>query len=104
MSIVALDNFSTSRLIDTDNFPVLFRVELGGEFSGIDQVTEHDRELPSFRVGRRGSNARCDLREGLVLGSRVWCWLSRLRDDFLSTCRVTSPDEPLPIIISHRVH
>jgi hypothetical protein len=27
-----------------------------------------------------------------------------LRDDFLSTCRVTSPEESPPVIISHRVH
>jgi hypothetical protein len=61
--------------------------------------------LPSFRVERRsGSNARCDLRGGLFLGGKRSCRLSRLRDDCLSACRVASPEESPPVIISHRVH
>jgi hypothetical protein len=61
--------------------------------------------LPSFRVGRRrGSDARCDLRGLLSLGNRLWCWLSRLRGNCLSACRVASPDETPPFVVSHRVH
>src|SRR5262252_7022741 len=52
MPIVALDHLGTYSLICTDDFPVLFGVELGGEVGGIDQVAEHHRELPSFRVRR----------------------------------------------------
>src|SRR5215510_3658453 len=50
MSLIALDDFRTCRLISTNDFPVLFGVELRREFGGIDQVAEHDRELSSFRV------------------------------------------------------
>ena len=51
MSIIALDDFSTDPLIRTDHVPVVFGVELGGEFGGVHQVTEHHRELAAFRVG-----------------------------------------------------
>jgi len=71
MPIVALDVFSTSRLIGTDHFPVLFRVELGGEAGGIDQVTEHHSELTALSVRRRYGQVRRDLRGGLFLGSRL---------------------------------
>jgi len=53
MSFRALDDLRTDPLIRTDDFAILFGVELGREFGGIDQVAEHDRELPTFRVGRR---------------------------------------------------
>jgi len=61
--------------------------------------------LSSFRVKRRWCNReRYSLRGWLFLGSRLWWCLNRLKGDFLSACRVTSPDEPPPVIISHRVH
>jgi hypothetical protein len=104
MSIVALDDFSTSRLIGTHHVTPVFWVELAGEFGRIDQVTEHHRELPSLRVGRRrGSNARCDLRGGLLLGSRLWCCLSRWSGDFLGSGSFTSPHEHLTILISGKL-
>jgi len=104
VSIVASYDFCTGTLIFTYHFSVVFGVELAGEPGRIDQVAEHHRQLPSFRLKRRGSNARCDLRGGLCLGNRLLCWLSRLGGDFLYACRVASPDEPPPVIISHRVH
>src|SRR5678815_4593151 len=81
MSIKACDNLGTDPLIRTDNFSQVLRIELSRQGSGIDQVTEHHRELPSFRVGRRYSQERCDMRGGLCLGSRRLRWLSRLRDE-----------------------
>src|SRR5215467_3058215 len=69
MSIVALDDFCTSRLIGTDDFSILFGVELRREFGGIDQIAEHHRELPSFRVGRR-SRRLYWLRRGCGRGFR----------------------------------
>src|SRR5438105_4884921 len=61
MPIVALDNVGTHPLICTHHVTPVFRVELAGESSRVHQITEHHRELPSFRVGRRrGSNARGD--------------------------------------------
>jgi hypothetical protein len=51
MPIIALDNVGTNPLIRPDDFSILFRVELGGEFGGIDQVTEHDGELATFGFG-----------------------------------------------------
>src|SRR6266702_2686361 len=82
MSFIALDDLRTDSLIRPDNFSILFGVELGGEFGRVHQIAKHDRELPSFRVGRRrGSNARCDLRGAWVLGSTLWCWLGWVSDD-----------------------
>jgi hypothetical protein len=103
VSFVALDDFSTSSLIGSDYAPVVFRVELAGQFGGIDQVTKHDSELPSFRVGRRrGSNAKCD-RRWLFLHSRLWCWLSRGSGEFLSAYSSARPDEPSIIFINYRM-
>ena len=48
MSIVALDNFGTHPLICTHHVTPVFRIELRREFSGIDQVAEHDGQLAAF--------------------------------------------------------
>src|SRR5215471_18286848 len=45
MPIVALDNVGTHLLICTDHVTPVFRIELRGHFSGIDQVAEHDSQL-----------------------------------------------------------
>src|SRR5262249_51455341 len=78
--VIALNHLRTGSLIRTDYVPVLFGVKLRRKLGGIDQVAEHHRELPSFRVGRRSSRERCDLQGGLMLGSRRLCWLGRLSD------------------------
>src|SRR5262245_5066663 len=92
MPIVALNNFRTYLLLRTYHCSVIFGIELRRKFGGIDQVTEHHRELSTFCV-RRCSRARCDLRGGLCLGSLRLCRLSRLRSNCLSACRVASPEE-----------
>jgi len=51
MPIVALDNVGAHPLICPDYVPVLFGIELGGEFRGVHEVAKHHGELPSFRVG-----------------------------------------------------
>ena len=56
MPIIALNDFGTDPLICTHHVPLVFRVELGGEFGGIHQVTEHHGELAAFGV-RRGGRA-----------------------------------------------
>src|SRR5215470_4643179 len=48
MSVKTLDHFSTHGLIRTYHITPVFRVELAGEFRGIDQVAEHDGELTTF--------------------------------------------------------
>jgi len=78
MPIVALDNVGTHPLICMHYVTPVFWVELAGKTSGVHQVTEHDRELSTFRV-RRYSLERCDLQGGLFLHTRLWGWLSRLR-------------------------
>src|SRR6266567_4741960 len=52
MSIVALDNFGTHPLIRTDHVTPVFWVELRGQFCGVHEVTEEDRELAAFSFGR----------------------------------------------------
>src|SRR2546429_9790413 len=46
MSFIALDDLRTDPLIRTDDVSIRFGVELGGEFRGVHQVTEHHGELP----------------------------------------------------------
>src|SRR5215813_7429906 len=91
VAIVALDNFGTHPLICTDYVSVLFGIELGRQFRGIDQVTEHDRELTAFSFGgMRSSGWRCDLGRWRCLGSRLLGCQWGLRDGFLG---VASPDQ-----------
>src|SRR5262245_32335370 len=56
MPIIASNHLGTDGLVGTDHVSILFGVELRGEFRGIDQVAEHDGELPSFRVRRSRAN------------------------------------------------
>jgi hypothetical protein len=104
MPIVALDNFGTHPLICTHNVTPLFRVELRGQGRRFDDVDEHHRELPTFRVRRKCRRERFNLGGWLCLHNGLWCWLSRLRGDCLSTRRIASPDESSPVIISRWVH
>src|SRR6266850_6650202 len=104
VSFIALDDFSTDFLVCAYHVPIVFGIEFAGEFGGIDEITEHYRELPSFRVRRRGSRERCDQWGVLFRCSRLWYWLSKVRGDFLSASSVASPDETPPFVISHWVH
>src|SRR6516165_2985142 len=102
MSIKALNDFRTSTLVRTDDFAILFGIELGGEFGGIHEVAEHHCELPTFRVRkRRGRRERFNLSGWLYLHNRLWCWLSRLRSHCLSVCRVARPHQHT-ILLIHR--
>src|SRR5262245_13707008 len=53
MSIKMCDHLGADSLIRTNHLSVIFRIKLAGEFGGIDQVTEHHRELSPFRLRRR---------------------------------------------------
>jgi hypothetical protein len=86
-------------LIRTYHVPIVFGIELRGEFRGVHQITEHHGELPSFRVGRRGSRERCDRQGWLVLGCKRLCWLSRLRDKGGWFRSVPSPHEHSAIFV-----
>src|SRR6266849_4939299 len=98
--IIALDNFGTNPLICTYHVPVLFWVELRGQFGGIDQVTKHQGQLSSFRVAkRRYRRERYNLRGWLFLSSRLSCCLSRLRDEGGCFRSVPSPHEHSAIFI-----
>jgi hypothetical protein len=44
------------------------------------------------------------LRSLVSLGSRRWCWLSRLRGNCLSACWVTNPNETSSFVIDNWVH
>src|SRR5215831_4551934 len=94
MSIKACDDFRTSRLIGTDDFSVLFRIELARESSGIHQVAEHDGELAPFRVRWGGGNRwRRDLPEGRreCVRRRGWRCGSR-------AC-LAGPDQNIPPLV-----
>jgi hypothetical protein len=100
VSFIALNDFRADVLVGPYHVPVLFGVELGREAGRIDQVAEHDRQLPSFRVRRRrGSNARWDLRRGLFLHSRRGCRLRRRRGCGRDVCSGPSPHEYSAIFI-----
>ena len=58
MSIVALDDVRTSRLIGTHDIPVLFGIEVGRECGGVHEVTKHHGQLAAFRLWRRGGGWR----------------------------------------------
>src|SRR5262249_9093630 len=80
MPMVALDNVGTHPLISTHHVTPVFRIELRGQFGGINEVAEHHGELPTFRFGgMRGSRARCSLRGALCLKRRLLRWLVRWR-------------------------
>src|SRR5262249_27485137 len=66
------------------------------------QITEHDRELPSFRVRRRWRYSRASFNQWgmLFLGGKRLCWLSRRRDDCLDSFSFTRPHERLTVLIS----
>src|SRR5207302_9520324 len=80
MSIKALNNFGTHPLICTHHVTPVFRVELRGQLGRIDQVAEHDGELPSFSFGcMRGHDRRCWFDRWGGLGRRRWDRLGRWR-------------------------
>jgi hypothetical protein len=62
MPVIASNHLRTGGLIRSDYVPILFGVELRRKLGGIDQVAEHDSELPTFCIRRRGSRTRCHLR------------------------------------------
>src|SRR5439155_21265371 len=82
--VIAFDHCGTRLLIRPDDFSILFRVELGGEFGGIHQITKHHGELAAFGVrcvrfgwwARRLANARSQRDRWLhgLKGCRRWRW------------------------------
>src|SRR5256885_2659929 len=70
VSVVSLDDFSTSRLIGSNHVPVLFGVELRRELGGIDQITEDHRELSAFRL--KGRQRSSPWRLAISWGGRRW--------------------------------
>src|SRR5262245_6468075 len=53
VSVKTLDHFGTHPLIGTHHVTPVFWIELRGQFGGINEVTKHDCEVPtfSFRYG-----------------------------------------------------
>src|SRR5712691_7695637 len=74
MSIKACDDLRTDFLVLTDDFSVLFRVELAGELRRSYKIAEHHGELPAFgfrwvMVGRW----RCGSRVRFLDDRLWWC-------------------------------
>src|SRR5215831_3890547 len=103
MPIVALDDFRTSRLIGTDDFPVLFGIELARQFGRVYQIAKHDGELAAFSFWRRRlGGSRCTLRR------LVWldCFLlSQLRGNgWRFRVGFASPNKSLAVVIDNRMN
>src|SRR5215470_11263276 len=78
VSVKTLDDFRTRRLIRTDDFSIIFRVELRRQLGGIDQITEHHGELAAFRFGyTRFSWRKYTLWRLIVLGRKLCLCLDR---------------------------
>ena len=58
MSFIALDDCNADFLVCTHDVPIVFGVELGREFGGIDQVAEQHGELAAFGLWRRSGVGR----------------------------------------------
>src|SRR2546423_5393442 len=97
MAFIALDDLRTAPLIRTDDFSIRFGVELGGECRGVHQITEHHRQLPSFRVGRRWcSRVRYALKGVLSLKRRLLGWLVRWRSGCGGSLFFPPPQQKAP--------
>jgi hypothetical protein len=59
--------------------------------------------LTAFSV-RRCSRTEFNQQGGLLLGRRLLRWLSNGSGDCLSACRVASPDETSPLVVSYWMH
>src|SRR5262245_18438335 len=78
MSFVALYHLSTSGLIGTDNWAILFGAELAGELCRVHEVAEHHGELAAFGLGcTLGLDRRCFFDRCGGLGCRRWDRLRR---------------------------
>jgi hypothetical protein len=91
VSLIALDDLGTGSLIGTDHVPILFRVELAGEYGRVHQITKQHGELAAFGLRGLGrDDTGCDgtrsgvLRPGWQLrhrGARRWGGRSATRPD-----------------------
>src|SRR5262245_27140475 len=98
VSLVALDDFSADVLVGTHHVPIVFGIELRREFGGIDQVAEHDGELPSFRIRRRRYSRERFNRSWFNFLS--YSMLSRWCGGWLWFCfRCTNPDKDSAVFI-----
>ena len=86
-------------MIGTDDFPVLFGIELAGKFSRVHEVAEHDGELAAFGFWCGWFEGWCDLRGLIVLGRRSLGWLRRGRGCDRGVGSVPSPHEDSAIFI-----
>ena len=55
MAVEIFDQVGRRLLIGADDIAEVFGVELTGEGCGVDQVAEHDGQLPTLRVARTRS-------------------------------------------------
>src|SRR2546425_3751043 len=105
MPIVALDDLGTDPLVCTHYVPVLFGIKLRGEFSGIDEVTEHDGELTAFSLGSgRGNRRRGLLDRRLLLCQRRWGGLGRRSRCVHGPFDIPCPHETSPLVVAHWMH
>src|SRR5262249_4567250 len=96
--IVALDDFRTRRLIGTDDLPILFGVELGGELRGVHEVTKHHGQLAAFGFWGARYWWRCVRKLRCLDGKLLW-GLGRWRGDCVCAFSITEPDQDALILL-----
>src|SRR5215510_1846989 len=98
--VIAANHLRTGGLVGTDDFSVLFGVELGGEFGGINEVTKHHRKLSPFGFwDARFGWQRDTLRWLIVLDRRLWFCLEQWRSGDRYVFRCPNPDQNFSILV-----
>src|SRR5215831_2417142 len=105
VTFIACDDLRTDRLVCSYDIPIVFWIKEAGELGRLHQITEHHRELPSFRFWCTCFAGRKHTRGWLMgLCQRWLCRLVRWRGWSHCLFDMTSPDEPPPFIISYWMH
>src|SRR5215831_13254356 len=100
VTFIACDDLRTDCLVCSYDIPIVFGIKEAGELGRLHQITEHHRQLPSFRFWYMVFAWRRDPQRWLmVLCRRLWGCLSRWRGYVGYPCGVTKPDENAAIFV-----
>ena len=94
MPLIALDDLGTGSLICTDHVPILFRVELAGEYGRVHQITKQHGELAAFGLRGLGRVTQVEAAGGAWAGGGWDTW-----GQALGGLRATRPDQDSTVLI-----